>query len=66
MARLTDPSAIDGKFAAPDEHAQLLVIGAGAAGTAAAIEAAKLGAGVVLIDENPVDPGLMGLDTPLF
>jgi thioredoxin reductase len=66
MARLTDPSAIDGKFAQPAELAQVLVIGAGAAGTAAAIEAAKLGAGVVLVDENPVDPGLMGLDTPLF
>ena len=66
MPRLTDPSAIDGKFAAPEERAHLLVIGAGAAGTAAAIEAAKLGASVVLIDENPVDPGLMGLDTPLF
>jgi thioredoxin reductase len=66
MARPTDPSAIDGKFAPPAEHAQVLVIGAGPAGTAAAIEAAKLGAGVVLIDENPVDPGLMGLDTPLF
>jgi len=66
MPRLTDASAIDGKFAAPEEHAQVLVIGAGPAGTAAATQAAKLGAGVVLIDENPVDPGLMGLDTPLF
>jgi thioredoxin reductase len=66
MPRLTDPSAIDGKFAAPEEHADVLVIGAGPAGTAAAIEAARLGASVVLIDENPVDPGLMGLDTPLF
>jgi NADPH-dependent 2,4-dienoyl-CoA reductase/sulfur reductase-like enzyme len=66
MPRPTDPAAIDGKFAPPEEHVQLLVIGGGAAGTAAAIEAAKLGAHVVLIDENPVDPGLMGLDTPLF
>jgi thioredoxin reductase len=44
----------------------VLVIGAGAAGTAAAIEAARLGARVVLIDENPVDPAMMGLDAPLF
>ena len=66
MPRLTDPSAIDGKFAPPEEHADVLVIGAGVAGTAAAIEATRLGAQVVLIDENPVDPQLMGLDTPLF
>ena len=66
MPRPTDPSAIDGKFAPPEEHADVLVIGAGPAGTAAAIEAAKLGAQVVLIDENPVDPRLMGLDTPLL
>jgi NADPH-dependent 2,4-dienoyl-CoA reductase/sulfur reductase-like enzyme len=66
MPRLTDPSAIDGKLAAPEERADVLVIGAGPAGTAAAIEVARLGARVVLIDENPVDPGLMGLDTPLL
>jgi thioredoxin reductase len=66
MSRPADPSAIDGKLAPPEEHADVLVIGAGVAGTAAAIEAAKLGAQVVLIDENPVDPQLMGLDTPLF
>jgi thioredoxin reductase len=66
MPRLTDRSAIDGKFAPPDEHAAVLVIGAGPAGTAAAIEAAERGANVVLIDENPVDAQLMGLDTPLF
>jgi thioredoxin reductase len=66
MSRPTDPSAIDGKFAPPEEEVDVLVIGAGVAGTAAAIEAAKLGAQVVLVDENPVDPQLMGLDTPLF
>ncbi|MFI4976783.1 MAG: FAD-dependent oxidoreductase [Caulobacterales bacterium] len=61
-----DGSALDGKLAAPEEHAAVLVIGAGPAGTAAAVEAAKLGGKVLLIDENPVDPGLMGLDTPLY
>src|SRR5580658_6124515 len=66
MGRPTDHSAIDGKFAPPEERAEVLVIGAGAAGATAAIEAAKRGASVVLIDENPVDPGLMGLDTPLL
>ena len=59
-----DPSAIDGKFAPPEEHAQVLVVGAGPAGLAAALEAARAGASVVLVDENPVEPGLMGLDVP--
>ena len=35
-------------------HADLLVIGGGAAGLAAATTAARLGADVVLVDENPV------------
>ena len=61
-----DPHAIDGKFAAPDEHARLLVIGAGAAGLAAATRAAELGLTVLLVDENPVPSALMGLDVPLF
>ncbi len=61
---MPDPSAIDGKLAPPEEHARVMVIGAGAAGVAAAIEAAKLGASVVLVDEHPLDPQLMGLDTP--
>ena len=64
--RGTDPYAIDGKFAAPDEHAQLLVVGAGPAGIAAALEGARLGLRVVLVDENPVPVSLMGLDVPLF
>ncbi len=66
MPRLTDPSAIDNKLAPPEEHAQLLVVGGGPAGAAAAIEAAKLGASVILVDENPLDPQLMGLDVPLL
>lgn len=65
MARPTDPSAIDGKIAPPEEHAAVLVIGAGPAGTTAAIDAAKAGDRVVLIDENPVDPALMAIDVPL-
>jgi sarcosine oxidase subunit alpha len=35
-------------------HADLLVVGGGAAGLAAAATAARLGADVVLVDENPV------------
>jgi thioredoxin reductase len=64
--RRTDPAAIDNKFPPPAEHAQLLVIGAGPAGLAAATQAACLGLNVVLIDENPVPAALMGLDVPLF
>ena len=63
---MTDPCAIDGKFAAPEEHARLLVIGGGPAGLAAATHAAGLGLQVVLIDENPVPAAMMGLDVPLF
>ena len=44
----------------------LVVVGAGVAGTAAAIEAAKAGVRVTLIDENPVGASMMGLDVPLF
>jgi thioredoxin reductase len=66
QARPTDLAAIDEKFPPAEEHAQLLVIGAGEAGLAASIEAATLGLNVVLIDENPVPAALMGLDVPLF
>ena len=61
-----DGHAIGDKFAPPEEHAQLLVIGAGRTGLAAATEAARLGVSVVLIDENPVPAALMGMDVPLF
>ncbi len=65
-ARPVDEWAIDGKFAAPEEHAQLLVVGAGPAGLASATEAARLGLSVILVDENPVPAAMMGLDVPLF
>ena len=48
------------------ESRPLVVVGAGAAGTAAAIEAAKTGVRVTLIDENPIGPSMMGLEVPLF
>nr|MBA3811891.1 FAD-dependent oxidoreductase [Caulobacteraceae bacterium] len=65
-ARGFDPKAVAGKVPAPERRVDILVIGAGPAGVAAAIEAAGGGASVLLVDENPVDPGLMGLDAPLF
>jgi thioredoxin reductase len=48
----------------PTERIELLVIGGGDAGATAAIEGVKAGLNVVLVDENPLDPGLIGLDVP--
>ena len=62
----TDIHAIDGKIHAPTERFAVIVVGAGSAGTAAAIEAARSGAQVLLIDENPVPGALIGTDVPLF
>ncbi len=61
-----DPKAVAGKFPAPERQVQVLVIGAGPAGASAAIAAAQAGAQVLLVDENPVDAALMGLDVPLY
>ncbi|MBH0237329.1 FAD-dependent oxidoreductase [Methylobrevis albus] len=61
-----DPKSLAGKFAAPEEHADVVVIGAGPAGLAAALEAAAAGLSVKLVDENPVSGGLIGLDVPQF
>ena len=61
-----DPHALNGKLPRPERRVEVLVIGAGPAGLAAAIEAATLGAQVLLVDENPVSASLMGLDTPLY
>ena len=63
--RETDPRSISGKLPAPDRHVPLVVVGAGAAGVAAAIEAARAGVEVALIDEHPVDNDMMAMDVPL-
>jgi thioredoxin reductase len=63
---VTDPHAIDGKFPTPSEHAEIVVVGGGPAGCAAAIEAAQAGGSVILVDENPVGAGLIGLDVPFL
>ncbi len=44
----------------------LVVVGAGVSGTAAAIEAAKAGVRVTLIDENPLSDSMVELNVPLF
>lgn len=61
-----DPKAQAGKVPAPERRVEVLVIGAGPAGVAAALEARADGAEVLLIDENPVSAALMGLDVPLY
>ena len=66
MTRIHDAYAIDGKIAAPDEVADVVVIGAGPAGLGAALDAAKAGRQVILIDENPVAAALAGTDVPLW
>ena len=66
MTRIHDRFAIDGKIPAPDEVADVVVVGAGPAGLGAALEAAKAGRQVVLIDENPVAAALAGTDVPLY
>ena len=48
-----------------EDRADLLVVGAGPAGLAAAILAARQGKRVVLADENPVPAATMGDDIPL-
>jgi thioredoxin reductase len=65
-SRVIDRVAQPGKIPVPDRRVEVLIIGGGPAGASAAIEAARGGAAVLLVDENPVEPGLMGLDTPLF
>jgi thioredoxin reductase len=65
-AATVDPKSLFEKFPGAREHVEVLVIGAGQAGLAAAIEAARLGAVVKLVDENPVSGELIGMDVPLF
>ena len=60
-----DPRSIAGKQLPVEASTQLLVVGAGPAGIAAATHAARLGIKVVLADENPVPAEAMGDDIPL-
>lgn len=59
-----DAHSLDGKIPPPDGRFDVVVVGAGSAGTAAAIVAAKDGASVLLIDEHPVPGALIGNDVP--
>jgi thioredoxin reductase len=60
-----DKRSIADKAPRPERHVPVVVVGAGAAGVAAAIEAARAGVEVVLIDENPIDNDMMAMDVPL-
>lgn len=61
-----DPASIAGQPLDVAERTQLLVVGAGPAGIAAALEGARLGLRVILVDENPVPAETMGEDVPLL
>ena len=62
----TDLCAVGGTRTAPDARYDVVVVGAGRSGTAAAIAAARAGSSVLLVDENPVSGALMGNDVPLY
>jgi thioredoxin reductase len=66
MTRTIDPHAIDGKFPAPATRFDVVVVGAGRSGTAAALAAAQDGQSVLLVDENPVPGHQIGNDVPYY
>ncbi|MFM5893862.1 MAG: FAD-dependent oxidoreductase [Novosphingobium sp.] len=62
----TDICAINGTRSPAEAHYDVVVVGAGLSGVAAALEAKQTGASVLLVDENPVSGALMGNDVPLY
>jgi thioredoxin reductase len=62
----TDLCAVNGTHAPPETRYDVVVVGAGPSGIAAAMDAAKAGSSVLLVDENPVSGALMGNDVPLY
>jgi thioredoxin reductase len=62
----TDICAVNGTQSAPEARYDVVVVGAGPSGIAAAIAAATAGKSVLLVDENPVSGALMGHDVPLY
>jgi thioredoxin reductase len=61
-----DPKSAAGKRPRPEQVVDVLVVGAGPAGVAAALEAARSGRSVLLVDEHPVTAGMAGLDVPFL
>ena len=66
MSLPVDRRSLTGKAPPAERHVPLVVVGAGAAGTAAALEAAQAGLEVLLVDEHPVENDLMAMDVPLY
>jgi thioredoxin reductase len=66
LAVTVDKRSIADKAPHPERHVPVVVVGAGSAGVAAAIEAARVGVEVLLIDENPIDNDMMAMDVPLY
>jgi thioredoxin reductase len=62
----TDMCAINGTHNTAEARYDVVVVGGGASGIAAAIDAANAGSTVLLVDENPVSGSLMGNDVPLY
>ena len=63
---VTDKYDLTNKILPPTERFDVVVVGAGSAGTAAAMAASQAGKTVLLIDEHPVAGAAMGNDRPLF
>jgi thioredoxin reductase len=61
-----DARSLTGKAPRPERHVPLVVVGGGPAGVAAAMEAARAGIEVMLVDEHPVDNDMMAMDVPLY
>jgi len=66
VIREIDPRSVADKPPRVERHVPVVVVGAGAAGVAAAIAAARSGTQVLLVDENPVDNDMMAMDVPLY
>lgn len=65
MTGAIDRSSAIGKAPTAERHVPLIVIGAGPAGLAAAIAAARAGLETMIVDENPIPGDLVALDVPL-
>jgi thioredoxin reductase len=66
MMKFIDPKSVVGKLPRPEQKFDLLVVGAGPAGIAAALKGAAEKKSVCLVDEHPVTSGMAGLDVPYF
>ena len=62
----TDICAVNGTRGTPEAYYDVVVVGAGPSGIAAATEAKQAGKSVLLVDENPISGALMGNDVPLY